>query len=149
MNEFKEQLNVILPPNSSLDQDFTKLINNVENQYRLIESEWKNEDAEAKKLDVEQFKAFLTTQNQNINENNQVELIHQISKKLDSVVGKEATFGGSLNEANLKGIIHKVLISAYDDSDKLKSENKASGLVLDVDDLNKLSDQVIAEIKSE
>lgn len=49
-----------------------------------------------------------------------MELIHKISQKLDDVVGKESTLGGSLNEGNLKGIFHKVLLSAYNDVDKLK-----------------------------
>lgn len=72
-----------------------------------------------------------------------------INEKLDSVFGKEAVLGSSLTEDNLKGIIHKVLLLSQSDLDKLKSDEKASGMVLDVDDLDKLTDDVISHLKEE
>ena len=79
----------------------------------------------------------------NVNYDERVVTFKSINEKLDSVFGKEAVLGNSLNEDNLKGIIHKVLLLSQADLDKLKSDEKASGMVLDVDDLDKLTDDVI------
>lgn len=47
---------------------------------------------------------------EHVNYDGKVETFKNISTKLDSVFGKEAILGSSLNEDNLKGIIHKVLL---------------------------------------
>lgn len=59
---------------------------------------------------------------EHVNYDGKVETFKNISSKLDSVFGKEAILGSSLNEDNLKGIIHKVLLLSQGDLDKLKSD---------------------------
>lgn len=62
-------------------------------------------------------------------------------------MGKESELGHSLNEQNLKAIIIKTINSAEKDEELFKDESKASGMVVDVDDLDYLTDNVIAELK--
>lgn len=57
--------------------------------------------------------------------------------------------GKSLNEKNLKRIIHKVIVSTHKDVDSLRNKNKESGMVLDVDDVQYIVDNVAVELKKE
>lgn len=77
-----------------------------------MESKWNNESTEQRKQDVEDFKKQLENQLAHVNYDEKREIFKNINSNLDSVFGKEAVFGESLNEGNLKGIIHKVLLAS-------------------------------------
>lgn len=85
---------------------------------------------------MKKFKATLENQLNKINYDGELlDKYKSICERVDSVFGKEAVLGESLNESNLKAIFHKVLNTAQNDLDKLRDDKKASGMVLDVNDI--------------
>lgn len=49
---------------------------------------------------------------ENVNYEEKLTLMKKVNAKLDKVFGKEAVLGHSLNNDNLKGILHKVLLAS-------------------------------------
>lgn len=92
---------------------------------------------------------MLDEQVNNVNFEEKTKKINELSTRLDEIMGANTTLGASLSEQNLKGIIIKELNSFQQDADKLKNANKPSGMILDVDDLNTITDRVINQLKSE
>lgn len=149
LEDLREKIRTALPPSSELDLDIELLINRLKRQELFVENKWVHETPEKRQSDVEAFKQTIENQLANVDYASKEETFKAINADLDSVFGKDAVFGNSLNEDNLKGIIHKVLVLSQNDLDKLKMDQKPSGMILDVDDLDHLSDQVIEELKKE
>lgn len=121
----------------------------MEQQVNKVKSEWNKEDPAKRAQDIEDIKKVLDEQVNNVNFEERTKKINELSTRLDEIVGPNSTFGSSLSEGNLKGIIVKELNSFQQDLDNLKNDNKPSGVFLDVDDLNMITDRVINQLKSE
>ena len=72
-------------------------------------------------------------------------LIQGIANNTDAIL--KSDFGKSLNPENLNFIIHKSISALHTDLDQFKSNNKASGFLLDKADLQKVTDDVLNELK--
>ena len=69
----------------------------------------KNETDEQRAEDAAKIKAIIKNQADNVDYEDKGQRVQAVFTKLDDLIGKQSVLGQSLEEQNLKGIIHKVL----------------------------------------
>lgn len=108
-----------------------------------------DEDEETKSEYAAELKELIAEQIDNVDDEENSALLKRVSQNVDSYLGTESRLGQSLNKNNLLRIIHRVAVGAHKDVDNLRDPNKESGMVVDVDDIEYLVDNVVAEVKKE
>lgn len=134
----------ILPVNGVLENDFNRLENKLENHINIFQ---KAQNATPEQL--ENARIYLKNNLQmNINGIDPVansQLLQAVANNTDAIL--KSQFGKSLNKENLDFIIQKSINSLHVDFDQMKDGNKKSGFMLDQADLQKLTDNVVDELK--
>lgn len=141
-----DSLKAVIPAHGVLHADFDRLINSLNRQINTFSN--------AKQATPEQIEsAKIKVKNEfqrNINGVDPVknaELVRRVSANVDAIL--QSDFGKSLNKENLDFIIHKAIGAVHVDLDQMYNPNKQSGFMLDKADLDRVTRDVVDELKLE
>ena len=144
LKETKEKAEANLPLDGVLSKDIDSLVSVLQDQIGILsEASNSSEDEllEAREIVLKDLKAKLA----GIDTETNSEALQKLGEKLEAI--DSSALGQSLNADNIKSIVHKVTASFLSDLSKLDSPAKKSGYILDTDDLEYLTENVIDELK--
>lgn len=143
-DQLHSSLKNVIPVGGVLDNDFKNLEKRLQNHIDIFK---KAQNASPEQL--ANARIYLKNNLQmNINGVDPVknsQLIQSLAQNIDDILNSD--FGHSLNSDNLNFIVQKAINSFHLDLDQMKDSTKASGFMMDQNDLQKLTDNVVDNLK--
>lgn len=137
-------LRIVIPIDGVLDHDFDRLVQNLNNHINIFTLA-KNASPEQLQNARNKLKDNLQMNINGIDPVQNSQLIQSIANNTDAIL--KANFGQSLNADNLNFIVQKSINALHADLNLMNDTRKSSGFKLDQEDLQKLADDVVDELK--